>query len=796
MDARSLRVLEFPKILQLLADQAATSMGKQRALQLKPSTDEQWIRRRLQETSQARELLAQVGFPPLGGVSDIRALLDRARAGRGLEAGELLEVAAVLEACGRLRSYYAEGAQQAPMLYRLASRLGDYRHLAEAIRACIDDDGQVKPEASRELEQLHHRARGLQAQMHQRMQALLARYAERNVLQDGVIVQREGRWCLPVQVSQQSRFRGIVHDRSDSGATVFMEPLEVVELGNAIREAELAIEAERRRILRELSRQVGEVAEAVADDLRSIGVLDFITAKARLAQRMGAVEPEIADRSGYINLNGARHPLLRGEVVPISLWLGRDFTTLVITGPNTGGKTVTLKTVGLLVLMGQAGLHVPAEPGTVISVFDGVYADIGDEQSIEQSLSTFSSHMTQIVKIISRVRQAAGRQGGKVNALVLLDEIGAGTDPAEGAALARAILRELHDAGCRTIATTHYNDLKMFAYSQPGMENASVAFDIKTLQPLYRVLIGHPGASNAFEIAQRLGLPRRLVEESRQFMDEEEQTFTQVLAQMEEHRRRLEKEQRATVRAQRDAEELREEYQKSLEELRKRQRQLLEEGYAEAKRIVREAQEQARAIIADLQRQERHTQVAEQRREELKQLDERIEARFARQRQQIEPPPTPPPPAAGDVAPGTRVHVPAWGRDGLVTEILDEETAEVQIGNLRVEVNITDLQPAREQPQVRAAETAARMKMRKQMAVGPEIDLRGSTVDEAILQLEKYLDDAMLAGMSSVRIVHGKGTGALREGIHHYLRRHRHVADFHFAPFEEGGDGVTVVTLG
>jgi len=598
-----------------------------------------------------------------------------------------------------------------------------------------------------------------------------------------------------VQANQQSRFRGIVHDRSDSGATVFMEPLEVVAGGNHIREAELAIEAEMRRILGELSESVGEVADAVAADLRTIGVLDFITAKAHLAQKMNATAPELAGGEGYINLNGARHPLLSGEVVPVSLWLGRDFNTLVVTGPNTGGKTVTLKTVGLLVLMAQAGLHIPAEPGTVVSVFDAVYADIGDEQSIEQSLSTFSSHMTQIVKIISRVRQVACRNEGKVNALVLLDEIGAGTDPSEGAALAQAILRELRAAGCRTVATTHYNDLKIFAYSQAGMENASVEFDMKTLQPTYRLLIGHPGASNAFEIAQRLGLPRQLADEGRQFMDEEEQTFAQVLAEMERRRRDLMDKQMATAREQRDAARLREEYEKTLEELNQRRQEAMEEGYGEARRIVREAQQQAHAIIADLQRQTKHTQVSEQRRADLKRLEKQIDERYVQEKKQFEPPASEGEGEAVEVTEGVWVHVPAFGRDGLVGEVLDEETASVQIGKLRVEVNIADLQPPREPASLSGPDLRARIEAQKRMTVPAEIDLRGSTVDGAVLELEKYLDDAMLAGMSSIRIVHGKGTGALREGIHKYLKRHRAVADFHFAPVEEGGDGVTIVGL-
>jgi len=475
MDARSLRVLEYPEIIGRLADQAATSLGRRRCQQLTPSNDEEQIRQQLAETSEAR-LLLETSPPSFGGITDVRSLLERAEVGSLLEPSELLAVRDLADACRRLVNYFERARLQAPNLADLALRLGDYSNLSEEITRCIGDDAEIVTDASRLLAELYARSRRLYQQIQKQMDGLIDRYRGRGVLQDPVVVQRVGRWCLPVQIQEQSRVSGIVHDRSTSGATVFMEPTEVIHLGNELRETELAIEEEKRRILQELTGQVAAHQTELSRDLQRLAVLDFIFAKGRLSIVQEGIEPEISPHKGYVNLHEARHPLLEGEVVPIDLWLGDDFATLVITGPNTGGKTVSLKTLGLLTLMAQSGLHVPAEPGTKIPVFAAVYADIGDEQSLQQSLSSFSSHMTQIIKIVQRV-SAIKRDGRPINVLVLLDEIGAGTDPSEGAALAMSLLEWFHEAGCRTVATTHYNELKAFAYAREGMENASVEFD-------------------------------------------------------------------------------------------------------------------------------------------------------------------------------------------------------------------------------------------------------------------------------------------------------------------------------
>ena len=535
-------------------------------------------------------------------------------------------------------------------------------------------------------------------------------------------------------------------------------------------------------------------------------MLDFIVARAKLAGQMGATHPRVREDLAF-DLRAARHPLIEEGCVPNDIHAGEGFTTMVITGPNTGGKTVALKTAGLLALMAQSGLHIPADPGSEVTVFEHIFADIGDEQSIEQSLSTFSSHMTQIVRIIQRIgahRRRSEREGeGPVRALVLLDEIGAGTDPTEGAALAQALLRELHESGCITIATTHYNELKAFAHSTDGVENASVEFDVKTLQPTYRLDIGMPGSSNAIEIAQRLGLPRRLTAAAAGYLDEDELALDELIRQMDGSRRALDRERGEMDRTRRDLEVLQREHSERLAQLREQRDEALEEGFEEALSIVREAEEEARAIIAELQRQPRQSKVTEEGRKRLARMRQETERRLAEQRrraaEETKPPPEPEAPAeeeaAAELHAGDLVHVPSVGRDGTIERVYDDGRVDVEVGAMTIETRASDLQPPRHPPGDEARELAQRMATAKSMSLQEEIDLRGMTVDEAIGELEKYLDDAMLAGATHVRIIHGKGTGALREGIHDYLHGHRYVSDFHLADLSEGGAGATEVRL-
>ncbi len=813
MDAHTLKVLEYSKVIARLADLCACSLGRNRVERLMPRNDEAWVRERLAETAQARIVLQERGRAPFGGVTDIGELLKRAAAGRGLDGPEILSATACARAARLLGEYFDAARNEAPDLTQFAGRLGVYEELEERVERALDDEGQVRDDASDELVRLRRREEDLRADLQERLERVLDGAARSGAARERIVVQRQGRYCIPVASQHQGRVPGLIHDRSDSGATVFIEPQEVVERGNRLRETELAIEDEIRRILLELSGLIGMHAAELEADQRTLGVLDFILAKARLARQMGATNPAVrADRR--LDLRRARHPLLTGDVVPIDVWAGEDFTTLIITGPNTGGKTVAIKTVGLLTVMAQAGLHIPADAGSEVSIFEEIFADIGDEQSIEQSLSTFSSHMTQIVKVLHRVAAHERRHRRKgvdapVNALVLLDEIGAGTDPTEGVALAQAIIEQLHAAGCITIVTTHYNDLKAFAYTTEGIENASVEFDVKTLSPTFRLLIGEPGSSNAVQIAQRLGLPRAITGRASEFLDPDQIAFEDLIRQVEGSRRALDRQRTEASRAQADAERVQREHEERVEELERQREQSIEEGFEEALEIVREAEEEARAIIADLQRQPKQSKVteegrrrlaemrrqAEQRRAEARRRDREREEERGPERERAEEAAEAEEAARLPLHAGSRVHVPSLGRDGEVVRALDGGEVEVRVGAMTVQARADELEPAHEQPSAEAQELHDLMRARKSMGFDEEIDIRGMAVDEAISTLAKYLDDAMLAGVSQVRIIHGKGTGVLREGVHEYLGDHRYVSGFSLADMAEGGSGATEVRL-
>ena len=862
MDARTLRVLEYDKVLALLAAQASTGLGRDKCLRLRPRAEAEWVAERLAETSEARGLLTDpaLGAPPWGGVTDQTDTLGRAGARAMLTPGELLAVRDLAAGCRRMRGYFERaeevgsprggtgvspvsggagsgrgeaaappprhrrdaGATQTESVLRLGLRLQTYPEIESAVEQALTDEGEIAPDATPELARLLRLRVTVRERMRERAEALAQSYFARGYLQDPLVVERGGRMCLPVLATHQGRFQGIVHDRSGSGATLFMEPLALVGPGNELREAELAIEEEFRKIIADLSALVGRQAEELRADLRRLTALDVIFAKGRLALVQDAHCPELA---GYLDLPDARHPLLGKKAVPIDFHLGDEFTTLVITGPNTGGKTVALKTVGLLALLAQSGLHLPAGPTCKVPVFPHVFADIGDEQSLEQSLSTFSGHMTQIVKILSRVQAAARTGEGPV--LVLLDEIGAGTDPTEGTALAQAVLEALHGAfsrdsagfqacvgdeekgnagleacatpsgGCLTVVTTHYNELKAFAYNTPGMQNARVDFDARTLEPTYRLLIGSPGSSNAFQIAQRLGLPKAVVARARARVDQVGRDFARALEQVERTQQDLAARRREAESAGREVERLRAQHQQELEEFHARRREAMREGFGEAQEILRAAQERAAQIIRDLQTQEKHTAEAERLRQELaeerrrvQQQEAALEQEMRRAEQTVAAPEAPR--ALERVEPGQRVRVADWERLATVVEAVGTDRALVAVGNFQVEVPLADLYPVEEKPLRTQVHV---LSLRKQMNVPDELMLIGLTVAEATEDLEKYLDDAALAGKAEVRVVHGKGTGALRKGVHAYLRGHPAVKDFHIAEDKEGGEGATVVRL-
>jgi len=791
MDARTLRVLEYGRIAELLAGHACCALGKERARGLQPATKLSVARAWQQETTQARAIVEWESAPPLGGVRDVREMTRDAAKGRVLEPGQLLDAAGTVFAARRLRAFLLARESTAPALAGHARALGDFRELEDEIGRCIDSRAEVRDDASEELSRLRQRARSLHTTLEQRLQRLLRSPQYQRMIQEPLVTTRNGRCCIPVRSEFRTEFRGIIHGISASGATVFMEPLSLVELGNDLAQAREEEQREVRRILTGLSAMVGAAAPDLLATLEVLGTLDLIFARAGLSQAQDASEPQL-NGDGVVDLIAARHPLLTGEVVAIDLRVGEERTALVITGPNTGGKTVSLKTVGLLTLMAQSGLHVPAKPGSRLSVFEQVFADIGDEQSIQQNLSTFSSHMAQIVEVMRQVPQPA-------KALVLLDEIGAGTDPGEGAALAKAILTELHARGARTVVTTHYGELKAFAYAQPGIENASVEFDPETLQPTYHLRIGLPGSSNAFAIARRLGLPDDLVSSARSMLGQTQTVMEDAIRGIEEAQRRLQAERAAAERERRDLQQVREDFERRLRELEAKRAEVLREARREASRVLNETRRQAEEIIDHLQQEARRkpTRAAADRsahsaQAALARADGQVEHALPAPPAQPGPPPPPEPEPARPVTtvrPGDAVFVRTVGQRGTILGAAEQGQVEVQVGILKLRVPLESLEQAAEAPDELAP------LIEKPRQVPREIQLRGMRVADAMEALEKYLDDAMLAGLTEVRIIHGIGTFAVRNAARELLSKHPFVRGHRQGRRDEGAAGATVAEL-
>ena len=790
MDARTLRVLEYEAVKSRLVALIGSTVGQELAARLRPSVDAAEIQAWQGETSEAKRVLETDPSVPLGGIRDIRAHLRTAARGGLLEPGDLQAACDTLYASRRLRRFLAGQREACPLLAARADELGEFEEIEREVARCLNDKGEVADRASGELAEIRSRMRRLHDALVSRLEAIVRAPENARRIQDPIVTIRGDRYCLSIRSEFRGEFKGIVHDASASGATLFMEPLATVDLNNDYTAARLAEREEIRRILQRLSGMVGGRADEIARSLQALAALDFIFGRARLSLQMDAAEPRL-NPEGLVELVAARHPLLSGEVVPIDISVGERFTTLLITGPNTGGKTVTLKTVGLLTLMAQSGLHIPAHAESRLAIFRQIFADIGDEQSIEQSLSTFSSHMTQIVRLMRAARS---------DSLVLLDEIGAGTDPAEGSALAKAILTELHRRGCRTLATTHSSELKTFAYAVEGIENASVEFDPETLRPTYRVQIGLPGSSNAFAIAERLGLPHAVTEDARSQMGESQTALEQAIREVEETQRRLTQERLAAQALLREAGELKARYEALLADLEGNRQELLRGARRDAERLLEEMRRQAEALIESLREQARATHKPHEAAERIKEARAElraIEERVAEALPTPEPPPPPQPepeapPALTRVIPGQPVFVRALGKRGTVLGPPDEEgQVDVQVGLLRLRVTLEELQPAPEEPSTTPAEIVAR----KAREVPPEIHLRGLAVDEAVYQLEQYLDDAVVAGLPRVRIIHGFGTGAVRNAALEVLRQHPQVKGYRSGGRGEGGGGVTIAEL-
>ena len=806
MDARTLRVLEYDAIRQRLREQASSSLGKELAERLEPATDEATVRRLMAETTQAQAVLDHGGKAPLGGVHDVRGQVQNAARGGALSGRDLLEVADTLYASRRMRTYLVKSEVGAPLVVAHARELSVFQELEELIEGSIDSRGEVEDRASDQLAKVRARVRRLQEMIERRLDGVIRSRTYARMIQEPIVTVRSGRYCVPVRSEFKGSFRGIVHDSSASGATVFMEPFVVVEVNNELREMRSEEEREVRRVLLRLSGEVGARAEEILRTVSTLGALDLIFARAGLAEAMKATEPEL-NTEGKIDLVEARHPLLGGRVVPVSLRLGEEFSALVVTGPNTGGKTVMLKTVGLLTLMAQSGLHVPAAKGSRMAIFRQVFADIGDEQSIQQNLSTFSSHMSQIVNVLNHTEN---------DALVMLDEIGAGTDPAEGSALAKSIMIELLRRGARVMVTTHYGELKAFAYTQPGVENASVEFDPATLEPTFEVRIGTPGSSNAFAIASRLGLSADLLRGAAEMMGEKQVALHEVIQRAEQDQRDLAQERRGAARARLALEGQQAEYERLLTELRGKRREMLGEAREEARRIVARAKQRTEELLNLLRQSVQEAKEAIEReaaqvaqyappepaevtqaaREELAEISEEAAEATAEAAEEPRKEPEPEPEPVGEVAPGDAVLVRSVGQKGSVLSGPDEEgQVEVQVGILRLRAPLSDLARVPE-PLVTITRAAPDEVHVEAGPVPREIHLRGLRVEAAVYELDRYLDRAAVAHHEQVRIVHGKGTGAVRAAVHERLREHPLVRSFRLGVEGEGDSGATVVEMG
>jgi len=817
MNPHTLRVLEFDAIRDKVVEQATNSLGQERALEMEPAWREAQVRRWQAETTDAVRLLELGGGVPLGGIHDIRPAIRAASVEGTLDPFTLLQVADTAAAGRKLKAYLLQRKETAPNLEDLARRIGEFPLVERAIYDAITEHAEVRDDASPTLERLRKDLRVTRARMMDRLNSYLRGSAYKDMIQDPVITTRDGRYCIPVKSEYRAQFGGIVHDQSSSGATVFMEPAPVVELGNDLRTVEAKERQEVERILRELTSRVGQFSLDLTETVNVLGELDYIFARAKLSQLMNAVEPVI-NKEGFVGLRRARHPLLTGDVVPIDVDLGREHTVLVITGPNTGGKTVTLKTTGIFALMAQCGLHLPADEGCTMPVFLDVYADIGDEQSIQQSLSTFSGHIRNISRILKDVEKTGPRS------LVLLDEAGAGTDPTEGAALAKAILGELLRRGARTIATTHYGELKEFAYSTEGVENASVEFDMETLRPTYRLLIGIPGSSNAFSIAERLGLPSTVVNDARGMIGTDSAVLSDVIQRLTEDQRATETDLRKAERVSREVEEMREKYARDLRQLKADRADTLHRAKTQAEELLRGARREIDRVKEELKKIEKQARQAAEEpgnaaalndlRERIAGLSSKLDRRESHvertktRKETVEP-------AAPDAvktdktppAPGDLVWITGFNQRGTLLTEASGGKAQVQIGSMRTTVPIDSVQrivtprtasgvpapPPGSNPYVRASNVDLRLKARS--SVSPEIHLIGQRVDEAMTRLEAYFDQACLAGISPIRIVHGRGTGALKRMVWDYLREQSNVASFQHPSEEEGGTAVTIVEL-
>ncbi|MFR3627195.1 MAG: endonuclease MutS2 [Lachnospiraceae bacterium] len=794
MNQKVLKTLEYHKIIEKLTGYAASEPGKKLCRELEPSSDFEEIVQAQAETADAVARVRQKGSVSFAGVSDIGGSLKRLEIGSSLSIHELLAVSSLLTCAARAKNYGRRQESELPddSLDEMFRTLEPLTNVNNEITRCIISEEEVADDASPGLRHVRRQMKITGDRVHTQLNAILN--SSRTMLQDPVITMRDGRYCLPVKAEYKSSFQGMVHDQSATGSTLFIEPMAIIKLNNELRELEIREQKEIEMVLAALSMELVPYVETILINLKLLTKLDFIFARAALARHYNCSMPKF-NKNGYIHIKDGRHPLLDPKkVVPINVYLGKDFDLLIVTGPNTGGKTVSLKTVGLFTLMGQSGLQIPAFDGSELAVFDEVFADIGDEQSIEQSLSTFSAHMTNIVRILEKADS---------HSLCLFDELGAGTDPTEGAALAIAVLSFLHNMKCRTMATTHYSELKVYALTTPGVENACCEFDVETLRPTYRLLIGIPGKSNAFAISQKLGLPDFIIQDAKSRLEEGDEAFEDLLASLEESRVTIEKEREEIASYKSEISRLKSRLEQKEERFDERKDKLIRNANEEAQRILREAKETADQTIRQINKLAQSSGVGKELeaertklREKLDKVDKNLSLKNEKgPKKTISP---------KKLKIGDGVKVLTMNLNGTVSSLPNSKgDLYVQMGILRSLVNIKDLEllnePAISGPGMDLMKKnntgSGKIKMSKSFSVSPEVNLIGMTVDEAIPVLDKYLDDAYLAHLPKVRVVHGRGTGALKSGVHKHLKKLKYVKEFRLGDFGEGDTGVTIVTF-
>lgn len=776
-----LKTLEYDKIRAMVAERTQCCTGRELAEAMEPVFTNGEAASQMALTAEAEKLLIRTGRSPAEGFPDMRGCLKRAHAALYLSPGELLGVARCLKAI-RLCKEALESAEDCPLLGNLAQWLQAHRSIEEEIGRCIAGEEEISDGASPALLRIRRSMRIANDRVRERLGNMIRSATFQKYLQEPLVTIRNGRFVLPVKQEYRQNVPGLIHDQSGSGATLFIEPTAVVELGNEYKKLLGEEEEEIQRILSELTALCAPYSQDILEGLGILGQVDLAFAKARLGREMEGVQPEM-DQQGFLRIIKGRHPLIpKEQVVPIDVWLGEEFTTLIITGPNTGGKTVTLKTVGLFALMAQSGLFIPAQTGSRLPVFQAVYGDIGDEQSIEQSLSTFSSHMTNIVEILKQA---------DAGSLVLLDELGAGTDPVEGAALAMSILEELHSRGCRTVATTHYSEIKAFALTRAGMENASMEFDVDRLCPTYRLFIGIPGKSNAFEISKRLGMEERLIEKAREYLKNEDVKFEDVISGAEAQRRQAEEERRLAA-AERDATaKLREEMEKQRARLEGERETLRAKAREDSRRLVNETREEMEKLVAAIRAIPGLDQRAADR--VIQRSRDALRKREADLAEPLEKKPQDPGAAPKQVRPGETVRILSLDQKATVLSPADAKgEVQVQAGIMKLTVKLKDLRLIQDTAPTKGV---GKVQLDTQRQGGLELDVRGKLVDEAILEVDRYIDNCLMSGLDQVSIIHGKGTGALRAGIQDYLKRDKRVKSYRMGAYGEGDAGVTVVTL-